>query len=58
MKKAADQREEAKTDIEAEYSSYKSLADRIFELSDAESLSNDEKSGNENSCGPAEQCHA
>lgn len=44
MKKAADQREEAKTDIEAEYSSYKSLADRIFELSDAESLSNDEKS--------------
>lgn len=43
MKKAADQREEAKTDIEAEYSSYKSLADRIFELSDAESLSNDEK---------------
>lgn len=44
MKKAADQREDAKTDIEAEYSSYKSLADRIFELSDAESLSNDEKS--------------
>ena len=44
MKKAADQRQEAKTDIEAEYSSYKSLADRIFELSDAESLSNEEKS--------------
>lgn len=30
MKKAADQREEAKTDIEAEYSSYRSLADRIL----------------------------
>ena len=44
MQKAADQRQEAKTDIEAEYSSYKSLADRIFELSDAESLSNEEKS--------------
>lgn len=43
LKSAAKQREEAKTDVEAEYSSYKTLADRVFKLSDAESLSNDQK---------------